>query len=61
MYLPENNAQLYEILSSLRLYAARNTLPALAESLDDALHLLVTEASPRRAAGRPHTFGLDKA
>lgn len=61
MYLPENNAQLYEILSTLRLYAAANALPSLAESLDDALHLLVTEASPRRADARPHTFGLDKA
>lgn len=61
MYLPENNAQLYEILSALRLYASTNALPSLAESLDDALHLLVTEASARRAADRPHTFGFDKA
>ncbi len=60
MYLPENNTQLYEILSALRLYAATNTMPSLAESLDDAMLLLVTEAAPRRAARTPHSCGLDK-
>lgn len=61
MYLPENNAQLYEILSALRLYAATNALPSLAESLDDAIHLLIAEASTRRTAAVPHTFGIDQA
>lgn len=51
MYLPENNAQLFDILSELRLYAAMNRLPQLAEKLDDALLLLETEA--RRARSGP--------
>lgn len=61
MYLPENNTQLYEILSALRLYAATNALPSLAESLDDAMLLLVTESSSRRGATHAHSCGLDKA
>jgi hypothetical protein len=43
MYTPENHAQMFEILSALRTYAGTNTMPALAESLDDALHLLADE------------------
>jgi hypothetical protein len=46
MYLPENNAQMFDILAELRVYAAMNGLPRLAENLDDALMLL---ASDRRA------------
>ncbi|MBP7000268.1 hypothetical protein [Amaricoccus sp.] len=43
MYLPENDAQLYDILSELRVYAQTNALPGLAEELDDALVLLASE------------------
>jgi hypothetical protein len=48
MYLPENHAQMFDILSELRLYAAMNALPGLAEELDDALMLLATEGRSRR-------------
>jgi hypothetical protein len=44
MYLPENNEQMYDILAELRLYAAMNDLPALAEKLDDALFILLAES-----------------
>lgn len=44
MYLPENDAQLYDILTELRTYAAQNDMPRLAETLDDALMLLAAEA-----------------
>lgn len=40
MYMPENDAQMFEILSALRLYAAANALHGLAEEIDDALMLL---------------------
>ena len=50
MYLPENNAQMFDILSELRIYAAMNGLPRLAEKLDDALVLLLAEG---RAPSRP--------
>jgi hypothetical protein len=43
MYLPENNAQMYDILSELRVYAAMNSLPQLAEMIDDSLVLLQAE------------------
>jgi hypothetical protein len=43
MYLPENNEQMYDILAELRLYAAMNGLPALAERLDDAIFILLSE------------------
>lgn len=43
MYLPESHAQMFDILTELRIYAAMNGLPALAEELDDALLLLQTE------------------
>ena len=46
MYLPENHAQMFDILTELRVYAAMNGLPNLAEKLDDALLLL--EAEGRR-------------
>ena len=48
MYLPENDAQMFDILSELRVYAAMNALPRLAEEIDDAL-LLLTAESRRRA------------
>jgi len=55
MYLPENNTQMFDILTELRIYAAMNGMPKLAERLDDALLLLVAEgrnpASPSLAAG----------
>ena len=51
MYLPENHAQMFDILTELRVYAAMNGLPNLAEKLDDALVLLQAEC---RRAGRVH-------
>lgn len=48
MYLPENDAQMHDIVSELRVYAAANDMPRLAEMLDDALILLATEARQRR-------------
>ncbi len=48
MYLPESNAQMFDILTDLRTYAAQNGLPHLAEKLDDALLLLVSESRARR-------------
>lgn len=44
MYLPEDDTQMYEILSTLRVYAAMNGLHGLAEKLDDALVLLRVES-----------------
>ncbi len=52
MYLPENDAQMSDILSELRLYAAMNQLPGLAEELDDAILILETETR-RNAARKP--------
>ena len=40
MYLPENDEQMHDIMSELRVYAAANDMPRLAEMLDDALVLL---------------------
>ena len=48
MYLPENDEQMHDIVSELRVYAAANEMPRLAEMLDDALILLATEARQRR-------------
>jgi hypothetical protein len=49
MYLPETNAQMFDILTELRVYAAMNGMPKLAERLDDAMMLLVAEGrSPSR-------------
>ncbi len=54
MYLPESHKQMFDILSDLRIYAAMNDMPHLAERLDDALVLLLAEggdASPSQRAG----------
>lgn len=48
MYMPENHDQMFDILCELRVYAAMNGLPALAERLDDTL---ITLAVERRRAG----------
>lgn len=50
MYLPETNAQMFDILSDLRTYAAMNEMPHLAEKLDDAIMLLLAEG--RGPSGR---------
>lgn len=60
MYLPADNAQLFDILSELRLYAAMNGLTALAEELDDALMLLETEARRNRAKPGDARTALDR-
>jgi len=52
MYLPENNEQMYDILAELRLYAAMNGLPALAERLDDAMIILLSEPRDPKARTR---------
>lgn len=54
MYLPENDAQMFDILAELRLYASMNALHKLAEELDDAMLLLETEG---RRQGRQRTEG----
>lgn len=43
MYLPENHAQMFDILSVLRVYANQHSLPALAEQLDDAIVIFAAE------------------
>ena len=43
MYLPENDAQMHDILAELRLYAQLNGMAQLAEELDDAIVLLAVE------------------
>ncbi len=58
MYLPETNAQMFDILTELRIYAAMNGMPHLAERLDDALILLLTES---RDPTRPVRAGLGAA
>ena len=58
MYLPENNAQMFDILTELRIYAAMNGLPTLAEKLDDALLLLQAEGR-RGGAPRPAPVAQD--
>jgi hypothetical protein len=59
MYLPENHAQMFDILTELRVYAAMHRLPNLAEKLDDALVLL--EAEARRAGHvKPASAAQDK-
>jgi hypothetical protein len=60
MYLPADNAQLFDILSELRLYAAMNGLPKLAEELDDALLLLETEARRPRSAPADARAALER-
>ena len=59
MYMPENNEQMYDILSELRVYAAMNNLPALAEKLDDALVLLRAESRKSGKPPRPVSVGRD--
>lgn len=54
MYLPENDAQMFDILTELRVYAAMNGMPKLAERLDDALMLLLSES---RRPTRPSRSG----
>jgi len=49
MYLPENDAQMFDILTELRLYAQLNALPGLAEEIDDAIVVLAVET--RRNVG----------
>jgi hypothetical protein len=58
MYLPESHAQMFDILTELRIYAAMNGLPGLAEKLDDALLLLQAE-SQRRGRPRPAPVAQD--
>ena len=55
MYLPENHAQMYDILIELRTYAATSGLSQLAEEIDDALMLLALEAKARAAGGHRAT------
>lgn len=52
MYMPENDDQLFDILSELRVYASLNGMPLLAERLDDALMVLAEERG-RAGAARP--------
>jgi hypothetical protein len=59
MYLPENHAQMFDILSELRLYAAMNGLTKLAEELDDVLLLLAREGGVRAEANRRATAGTE--
>lgn len=48
MYLPENDAQMFDILAELRVYAQTHGLPRLAEELDDALTLLALETARKQ-------------
>ena len=59
MYLPESHAQMFDILNELRTYAAANGLPKLAEELDDALVLLLTEGGSRAADRRRAGAGTE--
>jgi hypothetical protein len=60
MYLPENHAQMYDILSELRIYAAMNGLAHLAEELDDALVLLAADGQCGGKTLRPVPAAHDK-
>ena len=57
MYLPETNAQMFDILTELRIYAAMNGMPRLAERLDDALVLLLAEGRNPTPAGARRRHG----
>jgi hypothetical protein len=59
MYLPENDAQMFDILSELRVYAAMNALPRLAEQIDDALLLLIAEGRRQARLPRPAPAAQD--
>ncbi len=50
MYLPENDAQMFDILIDLRLYAQSTGLPRLAEEIDDALMVFAAERTRRAAS-----------
>ncbi len=50
MYLPESHAQMFDILSALRVYAAMHALHGLAEEIDDALMLLSAGSDGRARA-----------
>lgn len=52
MYLPENDAQLRDILVAIRLYAAEHGLSRLAEELDDAMVVLEAETLRNSAAAK---------
>lgn len=59
MYLPESHDQMFDILSDLRIYAAMNDMPHLAEKLDDALMLLLAEGRKRSPARRASVVTKD--
>jgi hypothetical protein len=59
MYLPESHDQMFDILSDLRIYAAMNDMPHLAEKLDDALMLLLAEGRKRSPARRASVVTQD--
>ncbi len=59
MYLPENDAQMFDILTELRVYAAMHKLPRLAEQLDDAMMLLVAEGRRSKTTQRVSNAGGD--
>jgi hypothetical protein len=59
MYMPESHEQMFDILCELRVYAATNGLPALAERLDDTLLTLTAER--RRAGALPAPATRDGA
>ena len=59
MYLPETNAQMFDILAELRVYAAMNNMPHLAERLDDALMLLMAEGRHPAPAARAGATAVD--
>jgi hypothetical protein len=59
MYLPENHSQMFDILTELRVYAAMNGLPRLAEKLDDALMLLAAEGRGPAWQARPAPAAQD--
>jgi hypothetical protein len=60
MYLPESHAQMFEILTELRVYAAMNGMPQLAERLDDALVLLLAESHAPAGPSRVEAASQDK-
>jgi hypothetical protein len=61
MYLPETNAQMFDILTELRVYAAMNGMPKLAERLDDAMLVLLAEGrNPTRPPLAAGAAGADK-
>lgn len=59
MYLPENDAQMFDILTELRVYAAMHQLSRLAEELDDALVLLVAEGKAGTPRPRANSAAKD--